>query len=247
MKIAGRSDIGLVRSSNQDNYIIATNKGNNTLALVCDGIGGSKAGDIASLMVIKYVGEAFSTTESFESEESAKLWLVKVLHQVNDEVFAQTLTNNDYEGMGTTLVGALFFNHKVMVVNVGDSRAYVLSNDVLSQVTTDHSLVNDLVERGEILRQEAENHPQRNILTNALGVVGTLKVDIFKVEDGDKLLLCSDGLSGYVSSDLIKEIIEKENEPIENTLNKLIESANNAGGYDNITVILAELGGIFDE
>ena len=125
MRIAGRSDIGLIRSMNQDNYLITKNKGGNTLALVCDGIGGAKAGDVASLMVIKYIGEAFSSTERFNTISCAKLWLEKLLHQANDEVFSKTLTNSDFEGMGTTLVGALFVGDEFLVANVGDSRAYV--------------------------------------------------------------------------------------------------------------------------
>lgn len=246
MKIAGRSDIGLVRSTNQDNYIITENKGGNTLALVCDGIGGAKAGDVASLMVIKYIGEAFSTTERFHTVASAKLWLEKLLHQANDEVFSKTLTNTDYEGMGTTLVGALFVNHEILIANVGDSRAYVLNNDELKQITSDHSLVNDLVRTGQIEVQDAQSHPQRNILTNALGVVSNLKVDIFTITKADKILLCSDGLSGYVSKDVMRDVLNSE-DSIETMLSKLIKAANDAGGYDNTTVIIIDLGGTFSE
>ncbi len=246
MKIAGRSDIGLVRSMNQDNYLIAENKGGNTLALVCDGIGGAKAGDVASLLVIKYIGEAFVTTERFNTVASAKLWLEKLLHQANDEVFSKTLTNSDFEGMGTTLVGALFVNDEILISNVGDSRAYVLYNDHLKQITTDHSLVNDLVRTGQIEADDAFSHPQRNILTNALGVVSNLKVDIFNLKHADKILLCSDGLSGYVSKELIFSVLE-EDISIEEMLSKLIKAANDAGGYDNTTVIIIDLGGRFSE
>ena len=247
MKIAGRSDIGLVRSSNQDNYTIATNRGGDILALVCDGIGGSKAGDVASLMVTKFVGEAFSKTDSFTDFETAKQWLLKIAHQANDEVFTKTLTSSDFEGMGTTLVGALFFNKQLIIVNVGDSRAYVLDDQDLNQITVDHSLVNDLVASGQLLEEDAENHPQRNILTNALGVVGTLKVDIFEVKEGRRLLLCSDGLSGYVSKDVMMSILNDSSVSLEENLFKLVNAANDAGGYDNITVILADLGGMLNE
>lgn len=246
MRIAGRSDIGLVRSTNQDNYLITENKGGNTLALVCDGIGGAKAGDVASLMVIKYIGEAFSSTERFHTIASAKLWLEKLLHQANDEVFAQTLTNSDFEGMGTTLVGALFVNNEVVIANVGDSRAYVLYNDKLTQITSDHSLVNDLVRKGQIEVQDADFHPQRNILTNALGVVSNLKVDLFTLTKAEKLLLCSDGLSGYVSKDTIFAILNRD-DSLETILSNLINAANDAGGYDNITTIVVDLGGTFSE
>ncbi len=144
MYIAGKSDIGLVRSTNQDNYLIVKNKDNDVLALVCDGIGGSKAGDVASLSVIKFVGHAFSNTEAFSSAVSAKLYLEKVIRLANDDLFAKTLESEEYSGMGTTLVGALFLSEHTLVVNVGDSRAYTLKDNELRQVTTDHSLVNDL-------------------------------------------------------------------------------------------------------
>lgn len=246
MKIAGRSDIGLVRSNNQDNYLIVLNKGGNTLALVCDGIGGAKAGDVASLMVIKYIGEAFSSTEEFTTTQSAKLWLEKILHQANDEVFTKTLSNEDYEGMGTTLVGALFLSEEIIIANVGDSRAYVLLNNSLIQVTSDHSLVNDLLNSGQINYDELEEHPQRNVLTNALGVVSNLKVDLYTLSAGRKLLLCSDGLSGYVSKTLISELMSS-NDSLESILSGLIKMANSAGGYDNITAIVADLKGRFSE
>lgn len=246
MRIAGRSDIGLVRSTNQDNYLITENKGSDTLALVCDGIGGAKAGDIASLLVIKYIGEAFSTTEHFTSSNSAKLWLEKIIHQANDEVFSKTLENIDYEGMGTTLVGALVMDDEIILANVGDSRAYVLLNNDLLQITTDHSLVNDLLKSGQISFDEVEEHPQRNILTNALGVGSSVKVDTFKISNGDKLLLCSDGLSGYVNKSIIYKILNSE-DAIEKILRELIKEANNAGGYDNVTAIVIDLKGRFSE
>ncbi len=247
MKIAGRSDIGLVRSNNQDNYVIVENLSGDTLALVCDGIGGAKAGDVASLMVIKYVGKSFSTTETFSSVESARLWLIKVIHQANDELFEKTLSSPDFQGMGTTLVGALFFNSQVLVMNVGDSRAYTLKDNELKQVTKDHSLVNDLLDSGQIDLESAKDHPQRNILTNALGVSGPLKIDLFNVVKGEKLLLCSDGLSGYVDSQYILDVIKNDENSIEEMLAKLIIAANDAGGYDNITAIIADLGGVFSE
>lgn len=241
MYIAGKSDIGLVRSTNQDNYLIVKNKDNDVLALVCDGIGGSKAGDVASLSVIKFVGHAFSNTEAFSSAVSAKLYLEKVIRLANDDLFAKTLESEEYSGMGTTLVGALFLSEHTLVVNVGDSRAYTLKDNELRQVTTDHSLVNDLLQNGQISSEEVDNHPQRNILTNALGVAHSIKIDILEINNYDKLLLCSDGLSGYVAAEAIKDTL-KEADALESILSKLINMANNAGGYDNITVIVAERG-----
>lgn len=241
MYIAGKSDIGLVRSTNQDNYLIVENKDGDKLALVCDGIGGAKAGDVASLTVIKFVGHAFSNTEKFSSTISAKLWLEKVLRQANDELFAKVGNDANLTGMGTTLVGALFFATHTLIMNIGDSRAYTLKNKQLKQVTTDHSLVNDLLRNGQINSEDVDTHPQRNVLTNALGVASSLKIDILEVNNYDKILLCSDGLSGYVSNDAISDILNEYASP-EKIVSELINVSNAAGGYDNITVVLIERG-----
>lgn len=242
MKIVGKSNIGLVRTSNQDNYLIAYNDYGNALAVVCDGIGGAKAGEVASLMASKSIGKAFSESKPFTTIASGKLWLEKILKDINEEIFMATKDNPDYEGMGTTLVAALIIHDEAVIANVGDSRAYVLVKDELIQITSDHSLVNDLVKQGQISEAELETHPQRNILTNALGVLTSLKVDTFFVNRGSKLLLCSDGLSGYVKEDKILEIITK-NIAVEAMLDLLITAANQAGGYDNITVIIIDMGG----
>lgn len=246
MYIAGKSDIGLVRATNQDNYLIVENKDGDKLALVCDGIGGSNAGDVASLTVIKFVGHAFSNTEKFSSTISAKLWLEKVLRQANDELFSKVDNDENLSGMGTTLVGALFFATHTLIMNIGDSRAYTFKNDELKQVTTDHSLVNDLLKNGQISSDELETHPQRNVLTNALGVASNLKIDILEVNHYDKILLCSDGLSGYVPEEKISEILSNYASS-EKIISELIKVSNEAGGYDNITVVLVERGELNNE
>lgn len=247
MKIAGRSDIGLIRVNNQDNYLITRNKKGDTLAIVCDGIGGAKAGDVASLMATKNIGESFSSIDGFDSLEAGQAWLENILKKTNDKIFSTTATSKEYEGMGTTFVGALIVDKKILVANVGDSRAYVLANSILRQVTMDHSLVYELVASGEITIEELETHPQRNILTNALGVVGELRIDFFKVEFGEKLLLCTDGLSGYVKNDQIAKIISNKEFTHDQMLEQLVATANSVGGYDNITAVIADIGGLIDE
>ncbi len=247
MKIAGRSDIGLVRANNQDNYLITKNNKGDILALVCDGIGGAKAGDVASLIATRNIGESFSQIDGFLDLSEGETWLKKVLNETNDLIYSTTATTDDYAGMGTTFVGALFINNEIIVANVGDSRAYVLEKDHLKQVTIDHSLVYELAASGKITVDEIENHPQRNVLTNALGVVGSLRVDTFIVAKGEKLLLCTDGLSGYVKHADLFKIINNNEIQMDQTLEALITKANSVGGYDNVTIILADLGGFFHE
>lgn len=247
MDIAGRSHKGFIRVSNQDNYLITQNSQGDTLAIVCDGIGGAKAGDVASLMATKFIGESFANIEGFDSISEGEAWFKDVIKKANDKIFTATATSDDYAGMGTTLVGALIVNNELIVANVGDSRAYVLYKDVLRQVTLDHSLVYELLASGKISEADLDTHPQRNILTNALGVVGQLKIAIFKVTEGEKLLLCTDGLSGYVSSEVILSIINNLDYTVDTMLEKLINKANDAGGYDNTTIIIADIGGLMDE
>lgn len=247
MNIAGRSDVGLVRKNNQDNYLISKNKQGDILAIVCDGIGGSKAGEVASLIATKMIGESFSHYDGFESIDDGEAWLKEILTKTNDSIFTDATTNNEHQGMGTTFVGALIVKGKLIVANVGDSRAYVLEDNQLSQVSEDHSLVNELVLAGKIKVEQLESHPQRNILTNALGIVGKLRLDIFKVNQGDQLLLCSDGLSGYVDHSDIEEVLSNNMYSINKKLESLVNMANNAGGYDNVTVVIAKLGGLLDE
>lgn len=247
MKIAGRSDIGLVRENNQDNYLITKNSKGDILALVCDGIGGAKAGDVASLMATKKVGESFSNIEGFDNLSDGEAWFKKVLNKANDKIYSATTTSKDYEGMGTTFVGALIIDNNIVVANVGDSRAYVLKENELYQITNDHSLVYELAASGQIKPEEIDTHPQRNVLTNALGVVGDLRVDTFSVDRGQKLLLCTDGLSGYVKNNQIEKIMSNQGYSIDQMLEKLIAKANGVGGFDNITAIIADLGGLLNE
>lgn len=247
MKIAGITDIGLVREKNQDNYLITKNNKGDVLAIVCDGIGGAKAGDVASLITTKNIGEKFSNIEGFTDIQTGETWLKKVLRDTNDLIYSKTTTNTKYTGMGTTFVGALIIDDQVIIANVGDSRAYILANDILKQITVDHSLVHELVMSGQITELEQETHPQRNILTNALGVVGELKIDTFILEKTGLLLLCTDGLSGYVKDIQLQEILSNKNYSQNEMLDKLVDTANEVGGYDNITVVIADFGGQFNE
>lgn len=244
MRYYGSSDIGLVRKANQDSYLIATNEKGDVFAFVCDGIGGGKSGDIASETMTRYFGELFAKQKGFSSKEEVEQWLAKNLEKANDYLFTQSTTDKVLEGMGTTLVGALFSSQGNYVVNVGDSRAYVIEKNMkMKQITVDHNLATDLFQKGEINQEELLVHPKRNVLTNALGVVASLKVDIFALsKEIKKVLLCSDGLHGYVKDVAIEKVMI-EDIPVKETVKKLINLAKKAGGYDNITVIVVELAG----
>lgn len=247
MKIAGRSDIGLIRAKNQDNYLISENKDGDYIAIVCDGIGGAKAGEVASLMAIKVVGNSFVDTKNFDSIKKVEDWFKKSLNKANDSIFSKTIENSEYAGMGTTFVAAVFLKDQMLIANVGDSRAYVLEKNQLKQVTKDHSLVNELLESNQITKDEVASHPQRNVLTNALGVVGDLRIDFYELSLDKKLLLCSDGLSGYVLENKLYDVLSNDNLSIDLMLEKLIDLANSVGGYDNITAVIADMGGVKDE
>ncbi len=244
MKHFGKSDIGLIRKTNQDSYMIAHNDAQEIIGLVCDGIGGGKAGDVASKLAVTSFCEAFSKARAFSSKNDLVEWVEKQLNLTNDLIFSDSTTDDKLHGMGTTLVG--FYSGKAgnIVFNIGDSRAYFLDNkSKIVKLTLDHTLAQELLKNGEISEKEAENHPNKNVLTNALGVMGKIKVDFFSVpQSKGYVLLCTDGLHGLVDQNEIENIIKEPLQTIQAKVKKLIKEANNNGGYDNITAVLFDLG-----
>ena len=171
MKYCGTTDRGKLRKSNQDNYVIATNRNGDVFAIVCDGIGGGRGGDIASRMTVNYFSELFADHGGFESASDAKYWLRINIAEINRRIFQRGKDQEELRGMGTTMCGVLKSSVGTFVVNIGDSRAYSWRQDSgLKQLTIDHTLVQDMIMHGEITRKEAENYPRKNVLTNALGV-----------------------------------------------------------------------------
>ena len=235
MKYYGITDRGLIRKNNQDSYVIASNEARDVFAIVADGIGGNLGGDIASRMAVSHFSKAFSETGSFRSESQVKAWVEKQVEKANTEIYQYGQKRPALKGMGTTLCGALITRHAVYIVNIGDSRAYAWWND---------TLLNDMLMHGELTREEAENFPRKNVLTNALGVWESVKCDIsVHQEQIDGLLLCSDGLHGYVSEEHIMSIVM--NHDMDPTLRgrKLLKAALDTGGFDNITIVLIDLEG----
>ncbi|MFV0552201.1 MAG: Stp1/IreP family PP2C-type Ser/Thr phosphatase [Anaerorhabdus sp.] len=243
MRYYGVTDKGLVRKTNQDNYVIASNEVGDVFAIVCDGIGGGKAGDVASKIAIDYFSEVFSENKGFKDRQDVVIWIRYHISKANDLIFVKSTTTNVYKGMGTTFVGVLLCRVGRFVVNIGDSRVYCTYPDGrFIPVTKDHTLVNDLLKTGEITKEEAEFHPKKNVLTNALGVWDNVRIDIEEhPESISSFLICSDGLYGYVEHDVIKKVMTSKELSTTLKVRNLLNKALRVGGYDNITIILIEL------
>lgn len=243
MKYYGITDRGLVRKNNQDSYVIATNEADDVFAIVADGIGGNSGGDIASGITVSMFSRAFSENRGFESLTSAKKWIENMIDEVNHEIYSYGLNHPEVKGMGTTLSGVMITPLGKLVVNIGDSRTYAWWNTGrFTQITTDHSLVNDMIMHGELTPEEAKKSPRKNVLTNALGVWESVRGDItVHQENMDGILICSDGLHGYVDEKVIQSILlNPDIDPSLRTRN-LMKAALDAGGYDNVTVVLIDL------
>lgn len=241
MRYFARSHQGLRRKNNQDSVLVTENSYGALLAVVCDGIGGGNAGDLASQMAVSYLQECFSQMDMQALKDvEVKNWLLQVVNEANDLIFTKASAHEDTAGMGTTLVGVIYCNETTYVFNVGDSRTYGLYTDDFLCLTEDHSYIADLLKRGEISEEEAKVHPNRNMLTNALGVWDCVKVDISKIKnDYQALLICSDGLHGYVEEDLIQHILRSQH-TTQAKVDMLIQASLDVGGYDNVSVIVLE-------
>jgi len=242
MEASFKSDVGKVREVNEDAGGIYFNRANQMLATIADGMGGHKAGDVASQLVLNYLKELWQNTDQFETEEEIATWLEKAVIETNEHVLNEAKNDSDFLGMGTTVVVAVFFNDVVIVAHVGDSRLYYITEDKIDQITEDHSFVQELVKTGEITEEEAEAHPKKNVLLRALGTERDVTVDInsFKVEDQSYILICSDGLSNKLSPEDLMTVVYS-NQTLDEKIDELISLANDRGGEDNISVILVKI------
>lgn len=235
MRIFAKTDKGKVRSINQDAYAANILSDGSAFTVVCDGMGGASAGDIASKTAVEIISQYVlnSYSPSMTSDDISRL-LNNAITSANIEVFELSQTKEELNGMGTTVVATIVRENGAVICNLGDSRAYLV-NDSLTQITRDHSVVQSLIESGKLSPEEALVHPEKNIITRALGVEENVLSDIFYVpfDKDSKILLCTDGLSNYADTDSIFNILSK------NTLDKipdlLIKKANSGGGRDNIT------------
>lgn len=236
----GKTDIGRLRSTNQDAFVCGKLNADIPFAIVCDGMGGANGGNVASTIAIRTIArrlvESYRRDMSMASMQNV---LESAIAAANIEVYDEAAGNPELRGMGTTLVMAIVMGERVLVAHIGDSRAYVITSDnTIEQITKDHSVVQQMVERGQITPEEAKTHPRRNFITRALGVADTVACDFaeFVLPQKAKILLCTDGLSGLVDTAEIVSVVQQH----ENTelLDRLIAAANLAGGSDNITVAL---------
>jgi PPM family protein phosphatase len=263
VKLFARTDVGQVREHNEDNFLVAdltrrqrglaeanrttTIGKHGALLAVCDGMGGAAAGEVASQLAVdilfERMTESLDESSPLRRDEIARR-LVRAVESAGLRIFQEAKVDRTRRGMGTTVTAAALVDDHLFLAQVGDSRGYILREGTLVQVTRDQSLVNQLIEAGQLTEEEAETFEHNNIILQALGTSDTVQVDLTFVElrRGDILLLCSDGLSGMVRFDDIREILKTGPEPID-VCKALTERANQAGGHDNITVIVAQFDG----
>ncbi|MBQ8193117.1 MAG: Stp1/IreP family PP2C-type Ser/Thr phosphatase [Bacilli bacterium] len=230
------TDAGKVRTHNEDNVIIINNKNNEFILAVADGMGGHKAGEIASNIAIEHIAESFEGLESLGKKEDAIEWIREVVKEINNKIFSYTKDHPESKGMGTTLVVAVKTEDYILYGNIGDSSGYVIKNEKIHKVTKDHTLVNLLVSTGELTPEQAKFHPRKNLLTRALGANDPIEIDIFDVDNTVQgLFLCSDGLTNMVTDEQIEKVLNS-NLGVEEQVEKLIKKSNMRGGTDNISI-----------
>lgn len=230
------TDTGKVRDHNEDSVIILNNDNNEYLLAVADGMGGHKAGEVASAIAINHLTEEFYRLETIGTKETAVDWLRNIVTEINNKIFDYTKENPDSKGMGTTFVCAIITNEYLLYGNIGDSSGYVIKNKKIHKVTKDHTLVNLLVSTGELTEEEAKYHPRKNVLMRALGANNPIDIDIFDVDTKiSGIFLCSDGLTNMITDDQIEKVLNS-GLTIEETVEKLIKKANARGGNDNISI-----------
>ena len=239
----GLTDPGCVRTQNQDAYQMEDLDRNTKLCVVCDGMGGAKSGNIASTLAIDvFVQEIKRTWNASMSSTKMDQMLREAVKLANFTVFDQAMQFEDFEGMGTTLTSALVSGKKVSVVNVGDSRVYAITRTGIKQLTRDHSLVQMMVERGELTPELARTYPGKNFITRAIGTEPVVECDLIHttLEKGDCLLLCSDGLSNMMDDqEILFEVVHGVNK--EQCCQRLLDIAKNRGAPDNVTSILIQV------
>ena len=238
MKVQAKTDVGRVRSDNQDYFFFTSEPVGNlkNLFLVADGMGGHRAGDMAS----RFTVETFvQLVKGYEYTDTVTI-LTEAVTQVNKLLLEKSQESEDYEGMGTTLVAATIEGNTLKVANVGDSRLYLVGDDIC-QVTRDHSLVEEMVLRGQLGKEEAKTHVNKNIITRAIGAGEQVTPEIFSadLDPGTEILMCSDGLTNMADDNKIARII-KEAGSVDEAVVRLIDEANEAGGKDNVTALLID-------
>lgn len=243
MEAWGLTDVGNVRSQNQDAFRIVELGKDALLAVVCDGMGGAKSGNVASRLASEVFSEEVKRSFSADlTPDEAEQMLRAAAKLANISVFEQSQLSEDYAGMGTTLVAALTYPRATLVLNIGDSRAYLINADGVQCITRDHSVVEMMVQRGELTPEQAKTHPSKNLITRAVGTEEMVFSDVFRVETEpeDCILLCSDGLSNQMADqEILFEVVHGAR--LDDCCRRLLEIAKNRGAPDNVTSVLIEL------
>ncbi|WP_181348856.1 Stp1/IreP family PP2C-type Ser/Thr phosphatase [Thalassobacillus sp. CUG 92003] len=235
------TDQGQVRQHNEDAGGLYHNANNQILAVVADGMGGHRAGDVASEMTASNLHTKWQQAGRMATPEQAEGWLTQAIHEVNEDILNYASHHEDCIGMGTTVVAAICTEQFVTVAHIGDSRCYLYNSYGFKQITQDHSLVNELVRSGQISKEEAEHHPRKNVLLKALGTESGITVErkSLMFEYGDMLLLCSDGLTNKVTDEELTVMASYQGK-LHEFSHEMIRLANQRGGEDNITLAVVE-------
>lgn len=239
---AGKSDIGKVRSTNQDAYHIGSFSPDAAWSVVCDGMGGANAGNVASLVAVGAISANMDRNyDPNKPNSSIHNLITTAIINANALVYQKSKQSPDLAGMGTTAVLTVIKNDMAYIAHVGDSRAYHIKNTEIKQITKDHTMVQYLIENGEITPEEAKDHPKKHLITRAVGVEEGVSVDYneFEIEKKDKVLICSDGLTNLVNEQEILSVVS-ENSSLSDAVDALVSLANERGGNDNITVVMME-------
>lgn len=242
MNIFGSTDKGIVRSSNQDAFATGELADGAVFAIVCDGMGGANGGNIASRMAVDNLSASLKSSYYKKmSESSIRNLLGSAVNAANIRVFDKSRESSELHGMGTTVVASIIFDNVVYIAHAGDSRAYILRDGELKQLTRDHSIVQSMIEDGKLTPDEARFHPRKNVITRALGVEESIvpEFTVFELQNDDILLLCTDGLSNYVDVATLKNVLSDGG--LSDPTEELINLANNNGGGDNITAVVIKI------
>ncbi len=232
------SDIGKNRKKNQDAYYMSSDS-DFPLYLVADGMGGHRSGEVASSMAMEIIKNEFLISkDNLVNDKNILKTIKESIEKANTKIYLKSISSERYNGMGTTMILGYIFNGKIFIGHVGDSRAYLIRNEEIHQITEDHSYVNELLKLGSITIEEAKIHPKRNLITRAVGSSSKIRMDLIvkEYEKEDILLLCSDGLFNMLKEREIYEVFNSE-EDIQKSCERLVAKANQKGGLDNITLV----------
>ena len=247
METAAYSHVGNVRRTNEDNYYVSSFDDGIGFALVADGMGGHKGGKFASKKAVECISEYLNTEfdmKNIDIDDSEHIIenISDAISKANSTVYIEALSDENLMGMGTTIVLAFIKDKELYAANVGDSRLYIINKEKIVQVTKDHSMVQELIDKGTLKKDDATLSSNKNIITRAVGTERTVMADFYRhtLENGDIVMLCTDGLTNMVSDDEIKEVFD-ENVDLDSCVQILVNRANNRGGYDNSTVVAVRI------